>query len=38
MNRNFDRLQVGDKVHFVESVGDTGPIASKVWRAEGEPG
>jgi len=25
-------------VHFVETVGDTGPIASKVWRAEGAPG
>jgi len=24
-------------VHFVETDGDTGPIASKVWRVEGEP-
>lgn len=38
MNRNFDRLQVGDKVYFVETVGGTEPIAGKVWRAEGEPG
>jgi ribosome-associated translation inhibitor RaiA len=38
VNRDFDRLKVGDKVHFVETVGDTGPIANKVWRAEGEPG
>ena len=38
MQRDFDALQVGDRVHFVETVGDTGPIASKVWRAEGEPG
>ena len=34
---DFKRLQVGDRVHFVETVGDTGPIASKVWPA-GEPG
>lgn len=38
VNRDFDRLQIGERVHFVETVGDTGPIASKVWRAEGEPG
>lgn len=38
VNRDFDRLQRGDRVHFIETVGDTGPIASKVWRAEGEPG
>ncbi len=38
IQRDFDRLQVGDRVHFVETVGDTGPIASKVWRVEGEPG
>jgi hypothetical protein len=25
-------------VHFVETDGDTGPTASKVWRVEGEPG
>jgi len=38
IQRDFDRLQVGDRVHFVETVGDTGPIANKVWRVEGEPG
>lgn len=38
VNRDFDRLKVGDRVHFVETVGDTGPIASKVWPVEGEPG
>ena len=26
----FDRLEVGDQVHYVEDMGDTGPIASKV--------
>jgi cold shock CspA family protein/ribosome-associated translation inhibitor RaiA len=34
---DFDQLRVGERVHFVETVGDTGPIASKVWPA-GEPG
>ena len=38
MQRDFDGLKVGDRVHFVETIGDTGPIASKVWRAEGAPG
>jgi cold shock CspA family protein len=38
MQRDFDELTVGDRVHFVETVGDTGPIASKVWRAETAPG
>ena len=38
VNRDFDRLQVGDKVHYIETVGDTGPIATKVWRVEGDPG
>jgi cold shock CspA family protein len=38
VQRDFDALQVGDRVHFVATVGDTGPIASKVWRAEGAPG
>jgi cold shock CspA family protein len=37
VQRDFDELKVGDRVHFVETSGDTGPIASKVWRAEGEP-
>lgn len=34
----FDKLRVGDRVRFVETVGDTGPIANKVWPAGGEPG
>ncbi|HEX6980598.1 MAG TPA: HPF/RaiA family ribosome-associated protein [Alphaproteobacteria bacterium] len=32
MNNGFDSLRKGDPVHYVESVGDTGPTASKVWR------
>jgi cold shock CspA family protein/ribosome-associated translation inhibitor RaiA len=32
----FDRLRVGDRVHFTEADGDTGPIAYKVWPV-GEP-
>ncbi|MCT7374245.1 HPF/RaiA family ribosome-associated protein [Chelativorans salis] len=27
---NFDELRVGDEVHYVEEVGDTGPLATKV--------
>ena len=38
VQRDFDRLRVGDRVQFVETVGDTGPTASKVWRAETPPG
>ena len=38
VQRDFDELQVGDRVHFVQMTGDTGPIASKVWRVEGAPG
>lgn len=38
VNRDFDRLETGDRVHYVETDGDTGPIAGKVWRAAGEPG
>lgn len=38
VQRDFDELKVGDRLHFVETVGDTGPIASKVWRVEGAPG
>lgn len=37
MQGDFDRLKVGDRVHFVETVGDTGPLASKIRLAEGEP-
>ena len=31
MNHRFEKLKRGDAVHFVEAMGDTGPIASKVW-------
>ena len=27
---DFDRLEVGDQLHYVEDMGDTGPIATKV--------
>ncbi len=27
---DFDRLAAGDEIHYVEDVGDTGPIATKV--------
>jgi len=28
---DFDKLRRGDEVRYVEDVGDTGPIATKVW-------
>ena len=31
MNGDFDKLTVGDDVHYVEREGDTGPTAAKVW-------
>jgi ribosome-associated translation inhibitor RaiA/cold shock CspA family protein len=33
----FDGLKPGDPVNFVEAAGDTGPTASKVWRAPERP-
>lgn len=30
LNNEFDKLKKGDLVHYVETVGDTGPTASKV--------
>lgn len=30
LSGDFDKLQRGDEVHYVEEVGDTGPIATKV--------
>src|SRR5216684_5094562 len=30
LSGDFDKLERGDKLHYVESVGDTGPIATKV--------
>ncbi|MBV9826771.1 MAG: HPF/RaiA family ribosome-associated protein [Alphaproteobacteria bacterium] len=38
MQRDFDTLTIGARVHFVETVGDTGPLATKVWLAEGVTG
>ena len=29
-------LKRGDEVHYVESVGDTGPLATKVWHKNGK--
>ena len=28
---NFDKLRRGDEVYYIEDVGDTGPMATKVW-------
>ena len=28
---DFDKLRRGDEVYYIEDVGDTGPIATKVW-------
>jgi cold shock CspA family protein len=28
---DFDKLRRGDAVYYVEDVGDTGPMATKVW-------
>jgi ribosome-associated translation inhibitor RaiA/cold shock CspA family protein len=36
VNGDFDDLRAGDRVHYVEAVGATGPTASKVWRATSE--
>jgi Ribosome-associated protein Y (PSrp-1) len=33
MNNDFDSLKKGDPVQYVETIGDTGPMASKVWRS-----
>jgi cold shock CspA family protein/ribosome-associated translation inhibitor RaiA len=30
LNADFDKLERGDQVHYVETVGDTGPVATKV--------
>ncbi len=32
VNADLDDLEVGDGVHYVETVGDSGPQASRVWR------
>ncbi len=31
MSGSFEQLKRGDAVHYVAAMGDTGPIASKVW-------
>jgi hypothetical protein len=28
---DFDKLRRGEEVYYVEDVGDTGPMATKVW-------
>ena len=33
LSDDFDSLKRGDMVHYIEEVGDTGPIARKVWKA-----
>src|SRR3546814_830347 len=36
LNDDFDQLEVGDRVQYVETIGETGPQASKVWLAPNE--
>ncbi len=36
LSGDFDRLRQGDEVHYIEDVGDTGPIATKVRVKEGK--
>lgn len=31
LSGDFDKLKVGDDLHYVERTGDTGPTAAKVW-------
>ncbi len=31
LNGDFENLKPGSAVHYIETVGDTGPIAQKVW-------
>ena len=35
LNVTMDELKTGDPVKYVETTGDTGPTAAKVWRAAG---
>lgn len=35
LNVDMDQLKPGDPVKYVETAGDTGPTAAKVWRAAG---
>jgi len=36
MDASLEDLHRGDAVHYIEADGDTGPTASKVWRANGK--
>jgi cold shock CspA family protein/ribosome-associated translation inhibitor RaiA len=36
MNEELESFKEGDPVHYVEVLGETGPQASKVWRASSE--
>ena len=36
LNEPLDSLRVGDAVHYIETDGDNGPVATKVWRAKEE--
>lgn len=38
MAGGFDRIKVGDPVHFMQIDGDTGPLAYKIWPAAAEVG
>jgi cold shock CspA family protein len=35
MDADLSQLKQGEPVHYIEADGDTGPTASKVWRANG---
>lgn len=37
MDGDLEDLKVGDRVHYIETIGVTGPQASKVWRAPNSP-
>jgi ribosome-associated translation inhibitor RaiA/cold shock CspA family protein len=36
LSGNFDELRRGDDVYYIEEVGDTGPLATKVWVKNGK--
>jgi cold shock CspA family protein len=36
MDTPFEELICGETVHYIEADGDTGPTASKIWRANGK--
>ena len=37
MGADMNEIKVGDRVHYVETMGANGPQASKVWRATNSP-